>query len=324
MRRRVFITLLGGACIGWPLASRAQQSARPAIGFLRSTPELPHLLAALREGLKEGGFVEGRNVAIEQRYADNRLDRLPDLAADLVRRRVAVIVGNSLGAKAAKRATENIPIVFVIGEDPVDSGLVSNLARPGGNVTGVTFFGAVQLIGKQVELLHELIPDAAVFAALVDSSDPRAESRIQHVLATGRAIGRRIVIVKTASEHDLDNAFASMAQARARAVLVVASPRFNTRGRELVAAAARYAIPAIYTLKEYVEVGGLISYSASQTGAYRQAGEYVARILKGAQPSELPVLQPTTFELAINLKTAKALGLNVPQSILLRADEVIE
>jgi putative ABC transport system substrate-binding protein len=326
VRRREFITLLGGAVAAWPLAAHAQQSAMPVVGFFRSTPAAPsqHLVAALRQGLNEEGFVEGKNVVIEQRWADNRLDRLPDLAADLVHRQVAAIVGNSLAVDAIKAATTTIPIVFITGDDPVKTGLVASLNRPGGNLTGVTFFGGWQLGAKRLEVLSDLISKAAVFAVLGDVSYPASEAGLPAVEAAGRALGRQIVVVKVSSEREFEDAFAKIVQAGAGALLVSGSPFFTSQRRALVALAARHAIPAIYDQRDFVVDGGLMSYSASFTGAYRQAGIYVGKILKGAKPSELPVLQPTTFEFVLNLKTAKALGLDAPQSIQLRADEVIE
>jgi putative ABC transport system substrate-binding protein len=325
MRRREFITLLGGAVVTWPLPTRAQQPAMPVVGFLRSTQAAPfvHLVAALRQGLNEEGFAEGRNVAIEQHWADNDPGRLRTLAADLVRRQVAVIVGNSLAADAAKAATATIPIVFVSGDDPVASGLVASLNRPRDNLTGVTFFGGGQLGTKRLELLHELVPKGSI-AVLVDTNYTSIQQEVPDVEAAGRALGRRVVIVKAGSEREFEATFAGIIQAGASALMVTGSPFFTSQRRALIVLAARHALPAIYHLRDCVVDGGLISYSASFTGAYRQAGVYAGKILKGAKPSELPVLQPITFELAVNLKTAKTLGLDVPPSIMLRADEVIE
>jgi putative ABC transport system substrate-binding protein len=324
MRRREFITLLGGA-VAWPFGVRAQQPTMPVIGFLRSTPAKPfaHIVAAFREGLKETGFVEGQSIAIEQRWADNQLDRLPELAADLIHRQAAVIVCNGLAVEAARSAAAATPIVFVVGGDPVALGLVSSLNRPGGNLTGLTFFGN-KLGAKRVEMLRELVPGAGVFASLVDPNFPEAVLEAHEVEDAARNIGQQIVPLNVANEHEFDAAFTTIVQTGARALVVIGSPFFTSQSRTLVALSARHAIPAIYDLRDYVAVGGLISYSASFTDAYRQAGVYAGRILKGAKPSELPVLQPTAFELAINLKTAKTLGLTFPPSFRLRADEVIE
>jgi putative ABC transport system substrate-binding protein len=326
VNRRKFITLLGGGAATWPLAARAQQPAMPVVGLLRSTPAAPFaaLVAALRQGLGDEGYVEGRNVAIERRYADNQLDRLPGLAADLVHRQVSVIVGNTAAVEAARAATATIPIVFVIGEDPVKSGLVASLNRPEANLTGVTFFGGSQLNAKQLELLRDLVSKTSVFAVLGDINYPAFEAGLPALETASRALGRQMVVVKISSEREFEGAFAEIVQAGANALLVSGSAFFTSQRRALVALAARHAIPAIYDQRDFVVNGGLMSYSASFTGAYRQAGTYVGKILKGAKPSELPVLQPTTFELVLNLKTAKTLGLEVPPTLLARADEVIE
>jgi ABC-type uncharacterized transport system substrate-binding protein len=284
---------------------------------------LRQIVAAFRQGLKETGFVEGHNVVIEQRWADNQLDQLPGLAADLVRRQPAVIVGNAPAVEAARSAATTIPIVFVIGGDPVAQGLVTSLNRPGGNLTGLTFFGN-RLGAKRVEMLHELIPGTSVIATLVDPNFTEAVVELREVQEASRTIGQKIVPVNASNEREIDAAFASIAQAGAGALVVIGSPFFTSKSQMLVALSARYAIPAIYDLRDYVAVGGLISYSASFTDAYRQTGVYAGRILNGAKPADLPVLQPTAFELAINLKTAKALGLTFPPSFRLRADEVIE
>jgi putative ABC transport system substrate-binding protein len=325
IKRREFITLLGGAVAAWPLAARAQLPAMPVVGFLRSTPAEPfaNLVVAFRQGLNETGFVEGQNVVIDQRWADNRLDRLADLAADLVRRQVAVIVCNAPAVEPARDAATTIPIVFVIGDDPVAHGLVASLNRPGGNLTGLTFFGN-RLSAKRLEMLVEFVPAARVVAVLIDPSFSSSATELREVEEAGRTLERKIVAVQAANEREFDGAFTRMIQAGAGALVVCGSPSFTSDSRTLVALAARHAIPAIYDIRDYVPAGGLISYSASFTGAYRQAGVYAGRILKGAKPSELLVLQPTTFELVINLKTAKELGLAVPPGLLVAADEVIE
>ena len=322
----VLTSILTIALLAGSLAIEAQPAALPTVGFLRSTPSAPftHLVTAFRQGLNEVGFSEGQNVAIEYRWADNQLDRLPGLAAELVRRPVAVIVGNSVAAQAAKAATATIPIVFVTGDDPIKSGLGTNLNRPGRNLTGVTFLGGGQLDGKRVELLHELVPGAAPIAVLSDPNCPGSEATVPNVVAAGRAIGRQVVIVKAASARDFDAAFRAMVEARAGGLVVGGCPLFSSNSRQLVALVARHAVPTIYDVREYVAAGGLVSYGTSLPGAYRQAGIYVGRILKGAKPSELPVQQPTTFELVINLKTARALGLTIPPSVLGRADEIVQ
>jgi putative ABC transport system substrate-binding protein len=326
MRRREFISLLGGAAAAWPLAVRAQQPAMPVIGFLRSTPSAPfeHFAAAFRQGLKDAGFVEGQNVAIEYRYADNQPDRLPALALDLVRRQVAVIACNGDAAAAAKAATATIPIVFATGEDPVRQGLVTNLGRPDSNLTGVTFFSGGVLGEKRMELLHDLVPKAALVAVLADPNYGGAEADLEGAEAAGRALGKQIMVVKAAGQAEFDAAFAKFAQAGAGALLVAGGSVFTSQRQAIVALAARHGLPTIYSNREYVAAGGLISYSASVAGAYRQVGVYTGRILKGAKPTDLPVLLPVTLELVINLRAAKALGLHVPPSIHLRADEVIE
>jgi putative ABC transport system substrate-binding protein len=325
MRRREFITLLGGAA-AWPLVARAQQPAMPVIGFLRSTPSAPfeHFTAAFRQGLKDAGFIEGQNVSIEYRYADNQPDKLPVLALDLVRRRVAVIACNGDAAAAAKTATATIPIVFATGEDPVRQGLVNNLGRPDGNLTGVTFFSGGVLGEKRIELLHDLVPKAALVAVLADPNYGGAEADLQGAQAAGRVLGKQIMVVKAAGQGEFDAAFAKFAQAGAGALLVAGGSVYSSQRQAIVALATRHALPTIYANRDYVMAGGLISYSANVAGAYRQVGVYTGRILRGAKPSDLPVLLPVKLELVINLKTAKALGLEVPPSIHLRADEVIE
>jgi putative ABC transport system substrate-binding protein len=323
--RRELLAALGSAA-AWPLAARAQRPSIPVVGLLRSTTSAPfeHLLTAFRQGLNDAGFVEDQNVAIEYRHADNQLDRLPALAADLIQRRVAVIVCNGDAAREAKAATATIPIVFATGEDPVRQGLVTSLGRPAGNLTGVTFFGGGVLGTKRVELLRDLLPHAIVIAVLIDPQYGGSETELRDAEVSGRALGRQVIAVKAASEGEFEMAFAKFAQAGAGALLVAGGAFFSSQRQAIVALAARHALPAIYTSRDYVAAGGLISYAASVTAAYRQAGVYTGRILKGAKPSELPVLQPTTFELVINLKTAKALGLEIPDRLLALADEVIE
>jgi ABC-type uncharacterized transport system substrate-binding protein len=325
MNRRALITLLGGA-VAWPLAARPQQAAMPLIGFLRSTPSDPSskLIDTFRQGLSEAGFIEGKNVIIEQRYADNHLDRLSVHAADLVRRQVNVIVGNSLAAEAARTITSTIPIVFVTADDPVARGLVTSLSRPNGNLTGLTFFGGGLLGAKRIELLNELAPKAAVIGLLMDPNWPGANAELLDVQNAGRTLGKQIVPVKAASAAELEGAFESVARAGAGGLVVAGSPMFNSERHVLVRLSARLGIPAVYDLREHVLAGGLLSYGSSLTGAYHHAGIYAGRILKGAKPSDLPVQQPTKFELVLNLKTAKALGLTVPDTLLARADEVIE
>jgi len=326
MKRREFITLVGGAAANtWPLATHAQQPAMPVVGFLRSTSAAgsAHLVTAFRQGLSEAGFVEGQNVSIEFRFSENRNDRLPALAADLIRRQVAVLVANTISALTAKAETATTPVVLVSGSDPVRHGLVASLNRPGGNVTGVVFLTG-DLTAKRLGLLHELVPKAAVIAVLGDTNYQEIDLVTKEAEEAGRTIGRQIPIVKAASEREFDNAFATIVRTGAGAVLVGGGPFFNTQRRQLVALAARHALPASYVNREYVEDGGLMSYGASQTEAYRRAGGYVGRILKGAKPADMPVELASKFELAINLATAKALGLAVPSSMQLLADEVIE
>ena len=324
MRRREFITLLGGAAGAWPLAARAQQAVLPVIAFLRSTTAAgsAHVVAAFRQGLNEAGFIEGQNVVIEYHWADDTVDRLPGLAADLARRSVAVIVANGLTAAAAtKTATATTPIVFATGADPVRTGLVASLNRPGGNVTGV-IFTTTDLSGKQLGLLHELVPKAAVIAALRDPNTPEIERELRDLEVAGRAIGRQILLVKAAG--DFNAAFAMMVRAGAGALFVGGGQAYLSHRRQLVALAARHTLPAVYVAREFVEAGGLMSYGSSGTDAYRQVGNYAGRILKGEKPADLPIQINTKFELIINLGTAKAIGVDVPPMLLARADEVIE
>jgi putative ABC transport system substrate-binding protein len=329
MRRRAFITLLGGAA-AWPLAARAQQPALPVIGVLVSgTAEgYAGILAPVRQGLSDTGHVEGRNVAIEYRYADEKYDRLPALAADLVRRRVAVIfaTGSVLPALAAKRATTTIPIVFANGSDPVALGLVPSLGRPGGNATGVSF-NATELASKKLEILHELAPRTTVVALLVNPRNPNTEPFIADMQAAAKVLGLKLLVVNAVNAPDLDAAFATIVQQRADALVVGTDTLFNgpRRTQQLITLAAVHAVPAMFgNGRDVVAAGGLISYGTDSNVLLRQAGVYIGRILKGEKPADLPVMRPTKFELFINLKTAKALGLTVPESFLLRADEVIE
>ena len=324
MRRREFIAGLGSAT-AWPLAARGQQAAMPVIGFLvnRVRENAPNALAALRKGLSEIGFVEGRNVTIEL-FANNATDRLPEVVADLVRRRVTVIAASGLApALAAKSATATIPIVFRIGADPVRYGLVASLNRPGGNVTGVTDIG-VDLGPKRLGLLHELLPRASRFAALVNPTNPATESRIAEVTAAALAIGRSVDVVPASTDREIDAAFASLVQKRIDALWVSSDALFINRRLQLTTLAAHHRLPAIYSNHDSVEVGGLMSYGTNILESLYQVGIYTGRILKGEKPSDLPVTRPTKYEMVINLKTAKALGLAIPETLLATADEVIQ
>jgi ABC-type uncharacterized transport system substrate-binding protein len=324
LKRREFITLLGGAA-AWPLPARAQQPTKPVIGFLRSSSlavSTP-MVTGFRQGLTAAGFTEGQNVAIESRYADNQRERLPGLVGELIRLPVAVIVANTIAALAAKAATTTVPIVFTTGSDPVVDGLVASLNRPGGNVTGVSFVAGM-LGPKRLEMLRQLVPTAATIAILVgtDTLEGRIERRDVELAA--QALGQQLIVAPVASEGELDGAFTSIVQRGAKALLVGTGPLTASNRERLVALAARHAIPAIYSLREYVEAGGLMSYGASLVEAYRQTGIYAGRVLKGEKPADLPVMQSTKFELVINLKAARTLGLSVPPSLLAVADEVIE
>jgi len=326
MRRRDFMSLLGGAAAVWPVAARAQQSAIPVIGFLNSATLKGEAerLAAFRQGLKESGFVEGQNVVIEYRSAEGQFDRLPELAADLVRRQVNVLVANTTAsALAAKPATSTLPIVFVTGGDPVELGLVGSLNRPGGNVTGVSFL-VNKLMAKRLELLSELAPGTAAFGMLVDPNNPNAEADTKDAQAAAAALGRKLVVAKAGAESEIDAAVAALVQQRISALLIGAHVLFFSRREQLVALAARHAVAASYATREFVAAGGLMSYGPNQTDVYRLVGVYTGRILKGAKPADLPIERPVKFELVINLKTAKALGLDVPVHLQQLADEVIE
>jgi putative tryptophan/tyrosine transport system substrate-binding protein len=327
MRRRDFITLLGGAAAAWPLAARAQQPAMPVIGFMssRSPEDSVHLLEAFRRGLKEGGFVEGQNVAIEFRWAGGDYNKLPELAADLVSRRVNVLtaVGGDPSPRAAKRATSTIPIVFGMGGDPVSDGLVESYNRPGGNVTGVTLLTNL-MEPKRLGLLRELAPDVPLIGALVNPNFAPAARQEQQLEEAAHASNQRLVIAKASTDYELEAAFGSLVREGVGALLVAADPYFDTRRDRIVAFAAQQRLPAIYHFREYAVAGGLLSYGVSITDAYRQFGVYTAKILIGAKPADLPVLQPTKFETVINLKTAKALGIQISDNLLSLADEVIE
>jgi putative tryptophan/tyrosine transport system substrate-binding protein len=328
MRRREFITLLGGAAAAWPIAARAQQQAMPVIGLLHPTSLEAFFdrLRGFRQGLKDIGYVEGENVTIEYRWAEGQYDRLPELAAELVRRRVAVIAatGGPPAAFAAKAATTTIPIVFLVGDDPVKLGLVASLARPGGNVTGINFF-AVELAAKRLELLRELVPGVTRIAVLVNPASAEVtESTLRDVETAARAITPQMQIFNVTSSREIDAAFATLVRERVDTVFVSSGSFFADRRVQLVLLATRHAIPAIYPFRDFAEAGGLMSYGASLTDAYRQVGVYVGRILKGAKPADLPVAQSTKFELVINAQAARVLGLTIPPTLLARADEVIE
>jgi putative ABC transport system substrate-binding protein len=324
MQRREFITLVGGAAASVPFATRAEQSM-PVIGFLRSTTaaDATEFVTAFRQGLKDTGYVEGQNVAIEFRWAEGRTDRLPALVDELIHRPVALIVGDAVAMLAAKSATTSVPIVFAAGGDPVGEGLVASLNRPGGNVTGVHFFGGV-LGAKRLELLRQLVPKAGTIAMLVYPNTPNTEAERSDVQAAAQVFGQELIVLDASNDREIDTSFATFVQ-RGASALLVGSGTFTVSHRErLVALTARDALPATYHVKEFVRVGGLMSYGASVADAYRQAGIYAGRILKGEKPGDLPVMRSTKFELVLNLKTARALGLAVPPTLLATADEVIE
>jgi len=321
MNRREFITLLGSAA-AWPIAARAQQTAMPVIGFLSSSRDA-YRLGAFRQGLKDAGFIEGENVVIEYRWADDQVDRLPALATELVRRQVAAI-GGIPPAFAAKAATTTIPIVFLAGEDPVKLGLVASLARPGGNLTGINVF-SLELVAKRLELLRELVPGAIRIAVLVDPANPAGtESTLRGVQAAARAMGLQIQVLNASTIHEIDAAFATLVSERPDALLVGPGAFLQGRRAQLAQLAAHHSVPTIHQDRLYAEVGGLMSYGASLTDGYRHVGVYTGRILKGAKPADLPVVQSTKFELVINASTARMLGLTVPEKLLVAADEVIE
>jgi putative tryptophan/tyrosine transport system substrate-binding protein len=328
MRRRYFIKAIVGAIIARPFAAHSQQRAMPVIGFLHGGSADPQsngpLVEPFREGLAQSGYIEGRNVVIEFRWAEGHYDRLAGLAADLVRREVAVIAAFSPPAvQAAKAATATVPIVFESGNDPIKAGLVASFNRPGGNATGINI-AVEELLGKRLGLLHELVPTASIIAAILNSQTPAYQTQSRDLQAAAQKLGKEIRILNASTEQDVDRAFTDAAQMRANALLVGSDPFLATCVEQMVVLAARYSIPTIYARHEFVRAGGLMSYDVDFPGAYRQSGIYVGRILKGEKPSELPIVRPTKFELAINLKTAKTLGLTVPPGMLAIADEVIE
>jgi ABC-type uncharacterized transport system substrate-binding protein len=325
MRRREFVSFIGGAAAAWPLIARAQQPAMPVIGFLHiASPEAyVHVVAAFRRGLMENDLVEGRNITVEYRWGEGQLDRMPSLLADLLDHQPSVIVASLQGAQAAKSAGVTIPVVFSTSDDPVKEGFVTTLNRPGGNMTGAYLFTA-ELEGKRLGVLHNAVPKARIIAVLINANHPVADAQLRDVQSAATRLGVQLVVLHANSDHDFEAAFATLIEQKAEALLVCASPFFNSTRDQLVALAARHNLPAAFELREYATAGGLLSYGNSITDVYRQLGVYVGHILKGAKPADLPVIRPTKFELVINLKTAKALGLTVPPDLLIAADEVIE
>lgn len=326
MRRREFISLIGGMAAAWPYAACAQQSGMPVVGFLatRAEGDDPQLVTAFRYGLKEAGYIEGQNVAIEYRFAENQYDKLSTLAAELDSHQVAVIFANGSAAQAAKAATATIPIVFTAGFDPVAVGLVANMNRPGGNVTGVSIMD-VELGPKRLQVLHDLVPAAAIIALLVNPADPvRAETTSKELQAAARTLGLQLHVLQASTDRDFDTVFSRLVELRAGGLVIGGEPFFNSRSERLGALTARHAMPTIYQLRTFAAAGGLVSYGADLANSYRQSGTYAGRILKGEKPADLPIQRASKIEMIINLKAAKMLGLTVPPSLLSSADEVIE
>jgi ABC-type uncharacterized transport system substrate-binding protein len=325
MKRRQFISLVGGAVLSWPLVARAQQPTIPIVGFINGASPKPYVpnVNGFLQGLKEAGYIEGQNVTIEYRWAEGQYDRLPAMAADLVGRHVAVIVANTPAAPTVKAATATIPIVFMTGDDPVANGLVASLNRPGGNLTGVGITGPV-LLGKQLGVLHQFVPAATSIVFLVNPNNPNSEPSVRAAQEAAHALGRQIRILNAGTETEIDNAFAILNGARAVGLVIAPDAFFITKRDQLVALAAREAVPTIYPFREFTAAGGLMSYGASLPEQFRQAGIYTGKILQGAKPGELPVLQPTKYELVVNLKTARKLGLQLPPTLMGIVDEVIE
>ena len=325
MKRRDFITLVGSAAAAWPLPARAQQPAMPVIGFLHiaSSGAYVHVVAAFRRGLMENDLVEGRNITVEYRWGEGQLDRMPSLLAELLSHQPSLIVASLQGAQAAKSAGVTIPVVFSTSDDPVKEGFVTTLNQPGGNMTGAYLFTA-ELEGKRLGVLHDLVPKARIIAVLINANHPVADAQLREVQSAATHLGVQLVVLHANSDHDFEAAFATLIEQKAEALLVCASPFFNSTRDQLVALAARHNLPAAFELREYATAGGLLSYGNSITDVYRQLGVYVGRILNGAKTADLPVIRPTKFELVINLKTAKVLGLTVPPNLLIAADEVIE